>query len=601
MATTQPVATERRVLHLSRPGRAARRFLIGSLFGVVMALGALLAFGQAHTGRILPGIVLGGVDVSGLTEVEARQALDAALGDLETGEIAVASTRASTVIDFADVTRVVDQDAMVAGAMAHGRGGTRFEEALAGIRGLVGPASFPIQIDYDRAALASALETFRVSGHRSPVDAQVLIGKGGFVVGGAVDGVTIDTDRVASAIDEILLDPSSARVTQLEADSIPIKPATSDADAARALTIAERIATGIEVTSGSRDWTITPARIRSWMTFVGVGPEYAPIIDHADIPAALRSIKKVVLTKPRDAQYLRTRSGGIFGVAASSAGRALDVDATVAAITATLDARAAGPVPSRPIKVAMMAVAPELTTSEATRRAPLVQKIGSWTTYYQVSAHNGFAANITVPARRLDGVVVKPGQTFDFWRALGEVSFRTGYRLGGAIVGGHTVEGRALAGGICAASTTLFNAAARGGLQVVARQPHWYYITRYPLGLDATVSDSQTMRFRNDTAHPVLIKSFASPGVVRFEIWSVPNGRTVTWSKPRVTNVVRGYDSVRYTSALPPGAKKRIEYPVDGKDVVVTRTVRDAKGRVVNRDTFVSHYHRMVGVTLIGR
>ena len=111
-----------------------------------------------------------------------------------------------------------------------------------------------------------------------------------------------------------------------------------------------------------------------------------------------------------------------------------------------------------------------------------------------------------------------------------------------------------------------------------ARQPHWYYIKRYPLGLDATVSDSQTMRFRNDTAHPVLIKSFASPGVVRFEIWSVPNGRTVTWSKPHVTNVVRGFDSVRYTSALAPGQTKRIEYPVDGKDVVVTRTVRDGSG-----------------------
>ena len=157
--------------------------------------------------------------------------------------------------------------------------------------------------------------------------------------------------------------------------------------------------------------------------------------------------------------------------------------------------------------MATKAVAPDLTTSEATRKAPLVERIGSWTTYYQVSPRNGFAANITIPARRLDGVVVRPGETFDFWRALGEVSFRTGYRLGNAIVGGHTAEGRALAGGICAASTTLFNAAARGGLQIVARQPHWYYITRYPLGLDATVSDSQTMRFRNDTKHPVMIKS----------------------------------------------------------------------------------------------
>jgi vancomycin resistance protein YoaR len=277
------------------------------------------------------------------------------------------------------------------------------------------------------------------------------------------------------------------------------------------------------------------------------------------------------------------------------------VDATVEKVVATLASRAAGHVADRPIKVKTIAVAPKLSTGEATKKAPLVSLLGSWTTYYQVSAHNGFAANITVPARRLDGVVVQPGQTFDFWGALGEVSFRTGYRLGGAIVGGHSVEGKALAGGICAASTTLFNAAARSGLQILTRSPHWYYITRYPLGLDATVSESQTMRFRNDTSHPVLIKTLAGPGVVTFQIWSVPNGRSVTWSKPRVANVVRGYDTVEYTSSLAPGERKRIEWPVDGKDVWVTRTVRDGNGRVVHRETFVSHYHRMVGVTLVGR
>src|SRR6185295_1160496 len=173
-------------------------------------------------------------------------------------------------------------------------------------------------------------------------------------------------------------------------------------------------------------------------------------------------------------------------------------------------------------------------------------------------------------ARRLNGTVVQPGQVFDFWNALGEVSFRTGYRLGGAIVGGHSVEGKALAGGICAASTTLFNAAARGGLEILTRSPHWYYITRYPLGLDATVSQSQTMRFRNDTKYPILIRGFASPGYVRYEIWSVPNGRSVTFSRPHVTNVVRGADSEVRTTELRKGTSERIEWPVDGKDVVVT-------------------------------
>jgi vancomycin resistance protein YoaR len=226
--------------------------------------------------------------------------------------------------------------------------------------------------------------------------------------------------------------------------------------------------------------------------------------------------------------------------------------------------------------------------------------LGGWTTHYQVAAHNGFGANITVPTRVLNGTVVAPGAVFDFWAGLGEVSLRTGYRLGGAIVGGHSVEGKALAGGICAASTTLFNAALRGGFEILSRQPHWYYITRYPLGLDATVSGSQSMRFRNDTPYPILIRGFASPGFVRYEIWSVPNGRTVSLSRPQVTNVVPGSDSTVLAPDLPMGTSERTEWPVDGKDVVVTRTVRDANGRIIHFDTFVSHYHMMIGIKRIG-
>ena len=603
MAATQPVATATatRALPVPLPGRGARRFVIGTLLGVLLVLGAVAAFGQAHAGRILPGVVLGGVNVGGMTEPEARSALATALGKLEEGRIELVSERTTAVIPFEQVGREVDEDAMLAGGLATGRAGTRFDEAIAGLRGLLRPVSLPIVISYQRDDLDSALADFRDLGRRTATDATIRIRKDGFVPTPAHAGVTVDTDRIAPLIDAALLDPATPPAIRLTADSIALPPTTSDADAARAIATAERIATKMVVRAGSKDWTITARRIRSWMSFVGSGADFSPAIDAAGVPDILVNVKKYVARKPLDAQYLRARGGGVFGVAASSAGRALDVDATVERIVDRLADRAGGTVSKQPIKVKTMVVAPELTTGEATKKAPLVRRVGSWTTYYQVSARNGFAANITVPARRLDGTVVRPGQTFEFWGSLGEVSFRTGYRLGAAIVGGRTVQGRALAGGICSVSTTLFNAAARAGLQIVTRSPHWYYITRYPLGLDATVSDSQTMRFRNDTGHPVLIKSFASPGVVRFEIWSVPNGRTVTWSGPRVSNVVGGYDTVQSTSTLRPGERERIEYPADGMDVTNTRTVRDGSGRVVHRDTFVSHYHRMVGVTLVGR
>jgi vancomycin resistance protein YoaR len=590
-----------RRLAVPRPGKAAVRFVAGMLFGVLVVLVGIAALGQSYAGRILPGVTIGTVDVSGLTPGQAQAALDVAFGGLESGTVTVRSTTAPLVIQFADLARRVDDPAMIAAAMDLGRSGTRFEEALAVMRGLLKPVSLPVSIGYDRTKLDSILSDYAARSRRAPIDASLKVVDFTYVVGSQVDGVQVDAGPIVPALDAALRDPASPTSLDVTADSMSIAPITSDADVERAKTAAERMAAPLTLSRGAKTWTITRSRIRTWISFSGTGADLAPQIDASKIPAALKNARKALSKPATEARYLKTRSGKVFGVSASSAGRGLDVTAAASRIIAALQARASGDVTARPVKLPTMAVAPRLSTNEATKNAPLVSLLGTWTTYYQVSAHNGFAANITVPARKLDGVVVLPGQLFDFWGRLGEVSFRTGYRLGGAIVGGHSVEGKALAGGICAASTTLFNAAARGGLEIVSRQPHWYYITRYPLGLDATVSGSQSMRFRNDTSHAILIKSIASPGIVTFQIWSLPNGRTTTWSAPTVRNVVRGYDTVQYTSSLPHGVRKRIEWPVDGKDVWVTRTVRDASGRIIHRETYVSHYHRMVGITLIGK
>ena len=202
-----------------------------------------------------------------------------------------------------------------------------------------------------------------------------------------------------------------------------------------------------------------------------------------------------------------------------------------------------------------------------------------------------------------------PGQWFDFWKAIGPVTTAAGYKDGGVIINGHSEPQGALAGGICSCSTTLFNAALRAGLQMGDRANHYYYIDRYPLGLDATVFQSssgsiQSMTFRNDTSNPILIRSYrwhvGLSGYVKFEIWSAPTGRTVTLSKPIVKNIKPASDSTVYTTSLAPGVKNRVEYPVDGKDVWVTRTVKDAQGNIVHTETYYSHYSRVTGVLEVG-
>ena len=113
------------------------------------------------------------------------------------------------------------------------------------------------------------------------------------------------------------------------------------------------------------------------------------------------------------------------------------------------------------------------------------------------------------------------------------------------------------------------------------------------------------MSFTNDTKYPILIRGRGwregGAGYVRFDLYSVPTGRKVSFTKPIVKNVRRASDSVEYTSSLPPGTRKRIEYPVDGKQVWVTRVVRDKSGKVIHKDTYYSNYARITGVTLIGR
>ena len=182
---------------------------------------------------------------------------------------------------------------------------------------------------------------------------------------------------------------------------------------------------------------------------------------------------------------------------------------------------------------------PAFTTEDAKAWKGKLKPIGRarWTTHFPQGDHNFNGKNIFIPAGLIDGYVVPPGEWFDFWTVVGEISRARGFGLGGAIINGHTQPQGALAGGICSCSTTLFNAALRYGLEMGDRRNHYYYITRYPLGLDATVFKSgggsvQSMSFKNDTDSPILIHSWHSFGIINFQLWSVDSGRRVSFSRP---------------------------------------------------------------------
>ena len=585
-------------------------FLVGLLITLGLGAGAMYAYDQQYTGRVLPGVRVGGVDLSGLSPDQARATLDGAYGAMTDGRIVLTGPDGKTVITYAEIGRRLDTEALVDEAVAVGRDGTAIDRVVANARTAVRGVDLAPRVTFDAKVLADRINAVAAGLRVEPAEASVKATEAlEFEVVAGHPGRVVDASEVAQSIAAQLaaLDAPAEVTATLPVEVI--EPDVTTAEATQAEAVAERIAADITLVVGSKKTPIDTKKLRPWISFTKTADgSYAPVIDTTDLPTLLKGLAKKINRKAVNASF--TTSGSrITGVTPSKDGYKLDTAATAKQIEALLATRALG-TDAKEITPALAVTKPALTTAEAKAARPKMRMISRWTTQFQVYERNNFGANIWIPALTINGYVVGPGETFDFWNAVGTVSRAKGYGLGGAIINGRTEPQGALAGGICSCSTTLFNAALRAGLDMGARRNHYYYIDRYPIGLDATVFKSgsgsnQTMSFVNDTAYPVLIRGAkirnGSTGYVRFEIYSVPTGRKVIISPPTIRNVRRATDTVQYTSSLPPGTSKRIEFPVDGKQVWRTVTVKDSKGRVLHSRTYYSNYQRITGVTLVGR
>ena len=593
------------------------RFLVAFGVGLLVAfgigVGAMYAYDQQYVGRVLPGVRVGTVDLSGLEPAAAAAQLQATYGELSEGEFVLAGPDGPITIPYAELGRRPDIDAMVAEAVAVGRAGNPIEQVIADARTAWRGVALTPRVTFDAEATAERLNALGTRLDHQPTNAGVVpVGEEHkFRILPGKPGRDVDTSAALATALATLGSLEAPASLGLDLVTTPVEPAITTAEAFNAKAQVDRL-TGritLAIEGVKEPEYISTQRLRMWTSFVRT-PEggYEPRVDTTALMPTLERLAKQVDRAPVNASF-KTSGGRITGVTPSKNGYTLDVEGTHEAVLAVLASRQAGrviPAVEPPLAVTK----PVLTTAEAEAARPKMKKISQWTTYFPISEKNGFGANIWIPARLINGYVVPPRATFDFWDAVGPVTRAKGYTDGGAIINGRTEPQGALAGGICTCSTTLFNAALRAGYEMGARRNHYYYIDRYPLGLDATVFKSgsgstQTMSFTNDTDYPILIRGRGwregGSGYVRFELYSVPNGRKTSFSRPIVRDVRPASDSVQYTSSLPAGTSKRIEYPVDGKKVTVTRTVRDRNGNVIHKDTYFSNYARITGIVLIGR
>jgi vancomycin resistance protein YoaR len=588
--------------------RFAIAFVLGLIAVLGIGVGALSAYDDQYHDRILPGVRVGTVNVGGLTAADAAARLHEAYDSLGTGRVVLAAGGKEIVLSFARTQRGADVDGMVARALSVGRAGNAVERAIANARTAIRGVDIPAAVRYDQRSLTRWVNALAMGENVAPSDAVVTRTLEGYTITPSIVGRRADPTTALASLTTALGALDAPAEIRVEVPFVELPPELTTEEATEAVATANRIAADLRVTDGDESWTIKAPTIRTWLLFrtdeTGL---YRPEVVPARVEKGLKTVAKGVAREARNASF-KISGTRVVGVIKSVNGRALDAKRTAAEIVETLSARATGG-PSKSVAAVLTSTAPALTTAEAKAAAPKMREISRWTTYFPITEKNGFGANIWIPALDIDGYVVGPRQTFDFWNAVGPVTRARGYRDGGAIINGKTEPQGALAGGICSCSTTLFNAALRAGFEMGARRNHYYYIDRYPIGLDATVFKSsggsvQTMSWTNDTDYPVLIRGYrirdGGRGYVRFVLYSVPTGRRVSFSNPVIKNRRAPRDTVQYTSSMPAGTSRRVEYPVEGKDVWVTRTVRDRKGNIVHRETYYSHYAVITGLTLIG-
>ena len=143
---------------------------------------------------------------------------------------------------------------------------------------------------------------------------------------------------------------------------------------------------------------------------------------------------------------------------------------------------------------------------------------GSCTTSLKGSSSNRIQ-NIQIAISKINQLVLYPGQEVSMNEVFLPRTRANGYKEAGAYLDGKTVQ--ALGGGICQASSTIYNAAMNSGLTITERHPHSMPVSYLPLGMDAAISSGlKDLKIRNDYPFPVLFEGYTEGKKVTVNIYT---------------------------------------------------------------------------------
>lgn len=196
--------------------------------------------------------------------------------------------------------------------------------------------------------------------------------------------------------------------------------------------------------------------------------------------------------------------------------------------------------------------------------------------------------NLRVASAKLDGLVIAPGETFDFNAVVGDRTRAAGFKKAPVIAYGKLVDG--MGGGTCQVASTLHAAVFFAGLPVLTRHPHSRPSHYIKMGLDAAVAyGSLNFRFRNDRDYPIVLGVTVESGRVRAAIHGKHQDRSVTFIR-RIDEALRFPEKEQDDPKLPRGLRILSQRGVPGFKVTRLRVVHsNATGYAIrekSQDTY---------------
>ena len=587
--------------------RASRRgawmLAVAPIATVALAVGAAFAVNAAYATRALPGMTVGGVEIGSLEATAIRDRLATQLAaPWATSTVALVDSSRTWQATNADLGIAPDIDAAVTAALAYGKAGSLVDRLGAWIDAARGQANVPFAMRakgdaLDRWVAAAARDTDRAS-----VSGELRVGATGLEVTQPTLGREVD--RVGTVATLLSADSLGDRAVTLRVrTSYPALDASGFDEAyARAAAVVTPVTVHVE----DRTFTENATYLASLLVIdrVAAKPGELPAIPQDAIAPATRYRYQVSLVNERVANWaaalgalldhpgksakFKVSAEGVPSIVPSESGVKVDQEKLRAIVLDELVRPATGA--TRDLAAPAAVDASRFTTEQAKALLPNLVRASTFTTHYPPSPERH--ANISTGAAQFDGVVIMPGQTFSFWELLGPVTVDRGYAFAGAIINNRS-EDNVIGGGLCQVSTTIFNAVAAQGYEIVERHAHGYYIDRYPIGYDAAVFEPGVdFKWRNDTANPVFIWSWSDWTTVTIDVWGIPTGRTVVLSGATQLNFVQPAADQPADPHFPKGVT------VAGRDAYRTRTVYE-NGKVLHQDFFASHYAPVWGGPLV--